>query len=898
MKKVLIFAPHQDDELILCGGFLKEMSEMHDVYIVFMTNGDYEVAMRTTRLRESLNVGKLYGINKENIIFLGYANEYDIKGPHIYNAKENEIVMSQYGNSITYGLETHPEYCYLREKEHHDYSRNNLRQDLKNVLLDILPDIIFATDAEIHPDHKANSLFLDEVLGEILKEKNDYTPIVLKKPGYMTSWFSENDYAIINNESTKFSQSCVRVNGHRALFSNPYLKWNERIRLPIGKSVRESDKNKNVLYKALKEYRSQNAVNHYEMMLNSDVVFWQRRTDSLTYGANVEVTSGTAEYLNDFKVVDCSSIKRKPTESWRIDQSIWRPSLDDRHPRIDFILNRSESISEMVFYQEYYPESRIVRCHVIFDDIEEIEIGELRINGVTCVEFTPIKAKIVSFVIDEVSNPDIAPGITEIEIFKEKEDKLLFSKIMIQDNFVYNYHLKNRFSMPVSVYEYYENGISKKTSLKDYIVKTDNLEIRNNYIHISDNRISGNITKSVVMEIIHKDFPNIKDSIRLIPDISDKINFHALLEGCISGSNGIYSGKLSDKIASLSYGEQRENMGEYVKEFIRGYICDDYRKKNRTQKKVFFIGTPDHCNIGDHAITVATYKVLRAVLGDIDIEEIAIMDFARKLPYLLHNIRPDDLIILQGGGNMGNIYWRNERIRREVITHFPKNMKIIFPETIYYDKTTDGRKDFELSKRVYKNSNTIIFAREQKSYEIMKEAYPWSKIFLVPDIVCYLAPYDVCEKREKVGLCFRNDLEKSVSNSECKRIYEAIAMRGEKADLFDMMYPSNWKVGKSSRKKIVEKKIRELASYKYVITDRLHGMILCFITGTPCVAISKYNHKIQSFYDTWFKDVSYIRCLNSSDNVEHEISYLNSLENGNPNKMNFEELTKILEDWK
>ena len=53
-----------------------------------------------------------------------------------------------------------------------------------------------------------------------------------------------------------------------------------------------------------------NAVSHFEMMQNSDVVFWQRRTDSLSYRAKVEVSSGNGSYLNDFKIVDSSDIKR------------------------------------------------------------------------------------------------------------------------------------------------------------------------------------------------------------------------------------------------------------------------------------------------------------------------------------------------------------------------------------------------------------------------------------------------------------------------------------------------------------------------------------------------------------------------------------------------------------
>jgi pyruvyl transferase EpsI len=361
---------------------------------------------------------------------------------------------------------------------------------------------------------------------------------------------------------------------------------------------------------------------------------------------------------------------------------------------------------------------------------------------------------------------------------------------------------------------------------------------------------------------------------------------------------GLYYGKMADKIARLSYGEYRENMNWYVKEFFRGIICEDNRTIQRENRKVYFIGTPDHYNIGDSVITYATYKILREVLGDCEIEEIPIMQFARKMPYLRRNVKSDDLLILQGGGNMGNIYWRNERIRREIISHFPHNLKVIFPETIYYENTETGKADFEFSKTIYNSNRIVIFAREQKSYEIMKDAYPKCRLFLVPDIVCALSPCQTGMQRQNVGLCVRNDIEKSISEQVKNQIMSELDALKESYVFLDMMYPSKGYIGKANRNKVVEKKIHEISSYKYVITDRLHGMILCFITGTPCLVIAGYNHKIQSFYETWFEKVPYIRFVTNVDNLMQELSYLNTLDSCIPEKMDFTQLKRILEEWK
>lgn len=894
MKKILILAPHEDDELILCGSFLKEMAQANDVYIVFLTNGDYTPEIGFIRLEEALKVGTLYGVAEKNIIFLGYANEYDAKGPHIYNADNNEIVSSQYGNKFTYGLDNHPEYCFMRENIHHVYSRENIKADLKNVLSDIMPDVIFATDIEVHPDHKANSLLLDEVMGEILKENNSYSPIILKKPGYTTSWNSVQDYTDINNKSSRLLHSNVRTNGHISHFDNPYLQWDKRVRLPVGANERITDKKENYLYKALLLYESQNAVQHYEKLNNSDVVFWQRRTDSLTYMADVSASSGCVDYINDFKLVDSSSIKRTASDEWYADSSIWRPDPDDVQPWIEFEFENCEEIAEVVIYQEFFPKSAIENSYLVFDDEKIIEIGKLAINHATRVSFAPRKAQKIRFVINSVSDSMYAPGITEIEIFNSKKADIILGKVMVNDEFVYEYHIPGEFSIPIKVYEYYDDGTSYKADLDNYYVSIKKDHRDKNSVKLYGSRLSGNITGNVAISIKNKDNPLITDEIMLIPDIREHTKHPFSLEQIEEKFNS----SIADRIAQMSYGEYRKNMQWYVKEFIRGFICEEYKREPRTKKKIYFIGTPDHYNIGDHAITVATYGILHDMLAGYDIEEIHIQQFARKFPYLLNNIRRDDLIILQGGGNMGNIYWRNERIRREIIKHFPDNKKIIFPETIYYDETEDGKTDFELSRKIYRDKNTIIFARENESYKIMKKAYCGCRIYLVPDIVCRLAPYPVKKYRSNVGLCYRNDLEKGINENEKEIIDRFILKNKDEKVYFDMMYNSKGYIGKANREFVVDKKIQEIASYKYVVTDRLHGMILCYITGTPCLVISKYNHKIKSFYKTWFRDVQYIRFVNNDSELEQGLEYISNMDACIPEEKNFNVIEQALEEWK
>ncbi|MCL5408604.1 MAG: PIG-L family deacetylase [Candidatus Omnitrophica bacterium] len=89
--RIIVFAPHPDDEILGCAGIIQECLEKKGrVYIVFFTNGDRnEVAFKLfskrlilhpfdyiklgeLRSQESMKANKIINISPENLIFLGY----------------------------------------------------------------------------------------------------------------------------------------------------------------------------------------------------------------------------------------------------------------------------------------------------------------------------------------------------------------------------------------------------------------------------------------------------------------------------------------------------------------------------------------------------------------------------------------------------------------------------------------------------------------------------------------------------------------------------------------------------------------------------------------------------------------------------------------------------------
>ena len=72
-QDIVIFAPHQDDEILGAYEIIRQQPE--HTYVVFLTNGDYEGAeVAKTRWHESRKALTHLGVPEDHMIALGYAD--------------------------------------------------------------------------------------------------------------------------------------------------------------------------------------------------------------------------------------------------------------------------------------------------------------------------------------------------------------------------------------------------------------------------------------------------------------------------------------------------------------------------------------------------------------------------------------------------------------------------------------------------------------------------------------------------------------------------------------------------------------------------------------------------------------------------------------------------------
>lgn len=282
--------------------------------------------------------------------------------------------------------------------------------------------------------------------------------------------------------------------------------------------------------------------------------------------------------------------------------------------------------------------------------------------------------------------------------------------------------------------------------------------------------------------------------------------------------------------------------------------------KIKADKKYAFVFlAADYGNLGDVAITYAQTKFLKDNLGNgFEVIEIPISQSLEGLYFVKKHIKKGDLVTTVGGGNLGGLYNQIEYIRQLVVQYFPDNKIISFPQTFDFANTKEGQKALEIAKNTYNAHKNLVFvAREETSFKLMKLHFYKVKVILTPDIVLSLNKSMPQQKRDGVIITLREDKEKNLSERQHHFILERAKAKFNTLSFQDTHINKN-KLSIPQRMESLDVIWNKYKGAELVITDRLHGMIFCYITNTPCIVFLNNNHKVQETH-SWIKKNKNIR---------------------------------------
>lgn len=423
--RILILAPHPDDEINVAGNMILNLAAAKaEVFVAYSTNGDFKDSAEI-RAQEAVAALKILGVPRERIIFLGYGDGHKLS---------DTPTKSPAGHSETYAAENFVDYAKKIFGRHSSYTRQNFKRDLKSLLLELRANIIFCVDFDSHDDHRTLSILFEEALGEILSERSDYRPEIYKKLAYATAFTAAPDFYAPNLLETKKPKVGETDTYDFDLIDRANYVWENRVRFPVT-NFRTILKD-NPLAEAIFAHKSQRNEWNALRILNSDEIFFERRTDSQTFSAKVTATSGDASKVRDFKIFG---------------ENIWKPTGKDK---IIFEWAEAVQVQRIVIYGNPFDEAAekislrlelankqavIDKAGIYLDNTKNFSV-ELPSRGRPKI----IDVEKIFVTRAEISGVDTSKdfGLAEVEFFANAEPLRKippFIKLTVDDNFFYSY---------------------------------------------------------------------------------------------------------------------------------------------------------------------------------------------------------------------------------------------------------------------------------------------------------------------------------------------------------------------------------------------------------------------------------------------------------------------------
>ena len=273
---------------------------------------------------------------------------------------------------------------------------------------------------------------------------------------------------------------------------------------------------------------------------------------------------------------------------------------------------------------------------------------------------------------------------------------------------------------------------------------------------------------------------------------------------------------------------------------------------------------PNHYNIGDSAIWLGELAYFdRRKIRPAYVTEIATYDDERMLGAI-----GDGRIFLHGGGNFGDIWPGYRQFREDMLTKYRGRPIIQLPQTIHFK---DQANIDSTARAIEKHGNYTLLVRDQKSFAFAQRWFQ-CETRLCPDMAFCIGPVARPAPRHELLLNLREDQEVGAPQDLTAATSRPGTVKSdwpeESADFQRQTKHAAILKGLMSgriggRAKMTELAYREraqqrfdrgvalLGSARQVITDRMHGHIMCVLLGADhCVLDNSYG-KTSSFIEAW-----------------------------------------------
>ena len=314
-------------------------------------------------------------------------------------------------------------------------------------------------------------------------------------------------------------------------------------------------------------------------------------------------------------------------------------------------------------------------------------------------------------------------------------------------------------------------------------------------------------------------------------------------------------------------------------------------------RRWFLVNTPDHDNLGDHLLTMGALNFLHDYFPEEEIVEITGRQWDACRDAIISKIGILDVIVIVGGGYMGDLWPTQDSRVKEIMEEFRDNRILFFPQTFYYQDKEGSVMNAD--KEFYNSFKHVFFIhREKKSYDFFKSnIVKDDKNACFPDTALYLDGIHNQVARSGGLFCLRMDKD-SLNVETRENLVEILSISCDDTEIVDTVLDKS--VIKSERNEEIAKILDRISHTEILLTDRLHAMIMAVITGTPCIALDNLSKKVSGVYE-WIKDIDYVTCVEVKDVnevlIREYIAKKDSIYDRSVVKYYFDRMAEKIKDW-
>lgn len=273
--------------------------------------------------------------------------------------------------------------------------------------------------------------------------------------------------------------------------------------------------------------------------------------------------------------------------------------------------------------------------------------------------------------------------------------------------------------------------------------------------------------------------------------------------------------------------------------------------------RVSYLDVPVHGNVGDLLIMLGTFNFLRKNGHQI---RFASAYHSYKESWL----KKDDVILFQGGGNLGDLYAGPQQARERTVAAHKNNRVIILPQTIHFK----NQSNYEKCCAIFSQHRDLhVFVRDDNSFALAKKMSP--SVYLMPDMAHSLWPLSSSADKFSDDTLFflRTDSEAALkANARKSTDWPEIVGKRRTSEILFMFrvmklarligvgaLTSYWqcRLWEKYAKRLVQESIDLFSSHRSVYTDRLHGHILSSLLSLQNTIVDNSYGKNHSYVNAW-----------------------------------------------